>query len=491
MLAVKNLSGGYEGKRILHDISFNVAAGELFGILGPNGSGKTTLLKVISGIMAYDHGSISLKGRDLSTYSARELAKVAAVLPQHSGQAFSYRVKETVSLGRYAHQKGWFHSWSNEDEEIVQSVMAQTGIVRLQDQQIHQLSGGERQRVFLAQALAQQPEILLLDEPTNHLDLSYQKELLDLLRKWTKDCGLTVVSIFHDLNLASLYCDQLMLLDQGRISIQHVPNEVLKEDRIREVYQTAIQKQPHPRVAKPQMVLLPDFMEGEFGELQIDAKYLRVSKEIIELRSPIPLRTMSSGVVGSGTGWHQTFINRCVGHDYDCSDHRVEMKAYLKQHGYEPGETVGMMTAVRLEDAVYKLFNGNGFSVFIVITAGAGNAVDASKREGYSALYQPGTINTWIFINGNLTEEAFIQSIMTATEAKVKALHDQEIRDSVTGTLATGTSTDSILIAASQSGRELEYSGTITPLGQLIGKGVYECTVDAIRKYKRRKNNDS
>jgi iron complex transport system ATP-binding protein len=487
MLIIKNLSGGYDSQNIINDISFSVGKGELFGILGPNGSGKTTLLKMISGILPYKKGEITIKGRPLSAFSPKQLAKVVAVLPQVAGETFSYTVKETVSLGRYAHQKDWFHTWTSEDEAIVRTVMEQTGISRYHDQQIHQLSGGERQRVFLAQALAQEPEILLLDEPTNHLDLSYQKELLDLLKSWTKERELTVISIFHDLNLASLYCDRLMLLDKGRISINHTPNEVLKEERIREVYHTSIQKQPHPKVAKPQMVLLPDFQEDPL-QIQIDDRYLTVSKKFIGLVSPIPLRTMSSGVTGSGTGWHKMFINRHVDQDYDCSDHRREMRDFLKQNGFEPVDTVGMMTAVNLEDAVYRLFEGDGFSVFIVVTAGVGNTVDASRSSEHQMATIPGTINTWIFVNGHMTEEAFIQGIVTATEAKVKVLHDMEIYDSKTGTLATGTSTDSILIAATQQGLLLDFAGSITPLGKLIGKGIYECLTEAIHKYQKRKN---
>jgi iron complex transport system ATP-binding protein len=152
------------------------------------------------------------------------------------------------------------------------------------------------------------------------------------------------------------------------------------------------------------------------------------------------------------------------------------MASFLKVNGFEPSETVGMMTAVFLNDVTFKHVEGNGFSLFVVVTAGVGNAIDASKSEQHTFDQVPGTINTWIFVNGELTEEAFIQSIMTATEAKAKALHDLNIMDSVTGTIATGTSTDSILIAATQAGERLEYAGTITNLGKLVGKAVYECT---------------
>ena len=486
MLRVQDVSGGYSDESVLKDISFEVQTGELFGILGPNGSGKTTLLKMISGILPIARGDIFIKGKRLQEFNSKQLAQIVAVLSQHSQQSFSYTVKETVSLGRYAHQSGWFQTWGEMDESIVQRVMKQTGIASFQNKSIQELSGGEKQRVFLAQALAQEPEILLLDEPTNHLDLSYQKELLDLLKHWTTETGLTVLSIFHDLNLAGLYCDRLLLLENGSININHIPNEVLREERIREVYHTEIKKHPHPRVAAPQMVLLPEEKQDK-KKIQIDERLLRVTKEFIELKAPAPLRTMSSGVIGSGTGWHHTFVNRHVDKDYNCSDHRKEMADFLKEKGFEPSETVGMMTAVILEDVSYKHIEGAGFSLLVVVTAGIGNAVDASKSVQHTFEQVPGTINTWIFVNGELTEEAFIQSIMTATEAKAKALHDLNVIDEVTGTIATGTSTDSILIAATQAGELLEYAGTITALGKLIGKAVYECTAEGIRKSQKRK----
>lgn len=485
MLSVQHVSGGYSGQPVLKDLSFEVDRGELLGILGPNGSGKTTLLKMLTGILPVEQGTITLCGRKLQEYGIKQLAQMVAVLSQNSSDSFTYTVKETISLGRYAYQNGWFQTWSEKDEKIVQTVMQQTGVLRLQHKNIQELSGGEKQRVFLAQALAQEPEVLLLDEPTNHLDLSFQKELLDMLRRWTTEKKLTVISIFHDLNLAGLYCDRLLLMEKGKILIQNTPNEVLKEHRIKEVFHTDIQKHPHPQIAAPQIVLLPEAYK-QVEPIEINESLLSFSSEFIQLCSPLPLRTMSSGVLGSGTGWYQTFVNRHVGKDYNFREYRAEMAAFLSSKGFEPSETVAMMTAVFLEDVVYKPFKQDGFSILVVITAGVGNAVDASKSIEHFFQLEPGTINTWIFVNGRLTEEAFIQSIITATEAKTKALYDQQVTDEMTGTFATGTSTDSILIAASQTGARLEFAGTITPLGKLISQGVYECTTEAVIKSRKR-----
>ncbi|TKD70703.1 adenosylcobinamide amidohydrolase [Pseudalkalibacillus hwajinpoensis] len=486
MLSVNHVTGGYPGHDVLHDLSFEVKKGELLGIVGPNGSGKTTIFKMVSGILKAQSGEILLKEKPIASYSAKQLAKVLAVLPQHAEQAFPYTVKETVSLGRYAHQTGWFQMWSEHDEAVVQQTMEQTGIAAFQDQYVNELSGGERQRVFLAQALAQEPEILLLDEPTNHLDLSYQKELLDLLKKWTREQGLTVISIFHDLNLAGLYCDRLLLLEDGKINLHNNPNEVLNEERIQSVYRTNIEKHPHPTVPKPQMLLLPEKHADDLNDLVIDERYLERTDETLTLTAPFPLRTMSSGVVGSGTGWYSSFVNRHVDKSYNCTNHREEMRAFLQDHNIDPTETVGMMTAVQLEDVSYRLINHEEVSVFIVVTAGGGNAVDASRSRVHDYNPLPGTINTWIFVSGTLTDEAFIQSIMTATEAKAKVMQDQEIKDALTGTIATGTPTDSILIAATQRGAHQPYGGTITTLGKLVSEGVYTCTTEALSKHKRR-----
>lgn len=485
MYSLRKINGGYGGKQVIHDVSFEVEKGQLFGILGPNGSGKSTVLKMLSGLIPVTSGEVYLKDQPVQNYNTKEIAKIVAVLPQHAEHSFSYTVKEIVSLGRYAHQSGWFQTWSEDDEEVVQRSMKQTGVQHFAHKNITELSGGERQRVFLAQSLAQEPEILLLDEPTNHLDLSYQKELLDMLKEWTEKKGLTVISIFHDLNLAGLYCDQIVLLNDGKIVCNDKPNEVLQEARIIEVYETEVKKHGHPKVPAPQVVLIPE--EKWHNEEIITPAILMVNEEYITLQSAQPLRVMSSGVVGSGIGWYQTFVNRHVDKSYNCDDFYEEMVDFLIEKGFEPSETVGMMTAVYTYDVIYEFYEMDLFSVLIVVTAGVGNAVDASMASKHKEVVTPGTINSWIFVNGHLSEEAFIQAMMTATEAKAKVLMDLEVRDKETGTVATGTSTDSILVAATQSGEKIDFAGTVTPLGKIIGKGIYECTQKAIHKSRKRK----
>ncbi|KMY52033.1 ATP-binding cassette domain-containing protein [Peribacillus loiseleuriae] len=471
MLTVTELIGGYTREMpVLKNLTFEVARGELFGILGPNGSGKTTLLQMMSGILPYHSGEIMLKGKRLQDYRTKELARVIAVLPQHSTQAFSYTVKETVSLGRYAHQKGLLQSWSTEDEEVVQKVMKQTGVTQFQHISFEQLSGGEKQRVLLAQSLAQEPEILFLDEPTNHLDLSYQKELLDLMKRWTKKKDLTVISIFHDLNLASLYCDRLLLLDKGKIQINDKPNEVLKRERIQAIYQTEIENRPHPNLPKPQLFIVPAHLAEEQEALVINEQYLEVTDKWLVLKLPIPLKTLSSGVTGTENGWYKTFVNCHAKLTYDCKNPRKEMIGYLSSEGFNPSETVGMITDVDVQTVTACFYEEDNISTFIVVTAGKGDVVDTSRVVP--------SIHTWVFVNGCLSEGVFIQGLITATEAKVKALHDCGAE---TNTPSTEASKDSILIAASQRGTNIRHGESMASLDKLVGTGVYECTLLAMK----------
>ncbi|WP_353949086.1 ATP-binding cassette domain-containing protein [Sporolactobacillus sp. Y61] len=475
MLKLENVSGGYPGNPVLKHVSFAVQKGELFGILGPNGSGKTTLLKMLSGILPYQKGSILVKDRSIRHYTAKELAQLMAVLPQISPQNFSYTVKEVVALGRYPHQKGLLHAWGEEDEAVIQRVMKQTHVKAFENHSIRELSGGEQQRVYLAQALAQEPELLLLDEPTNHLDLSYQKGLFDLLKQWTVQKKLTVISIFHDLNLAGLYCDRLLLLQNGEVQVDARPDEVLKEARVKNVYRTEVKKMPHPKVPAPQMLLLPERDSSE--DRVLDATFLDIQEEWIAYQAPFQLRTLYSGVMGAGTGWYRSFVNRHVNQDEPRDDLEKVMALFLHKNGFEPSDTVGVMSSAFPEDVSCHLYKRDGFSLFVVVTAAAGSAVKASGGEEHAL---SGT--TWLFIHGELSEEAFIQSMITATETKVNALRDS----GVMGKTAIEGRPGHVLVAATQKGKKIGLTGPVTPLVKLISQGVEACTREALQKSRRR-----
>lgn len=486
LLDVKHLTGGYDGVDIVKDISFSVGKGEVLGILGPNGSGKTTLLKLISGLIPANNGEVLLNERPLSSYTSKELAREIAVLPQNTETSFTYCVKDIVCLGRYPYQKGFFRGRNHRDDLIVNEAMEQTQVLQFSEKYLHSLSGGEQQRVLLARALAQEPNLLLLDEPTNHLDISFQVSLLDSLREWTRKKSLTVIAILHDLNMASLYCDRILLLDTGRQIDLNKPSIVMEEEQLEQVYQTSLTRKEHPVVPKPLISLLPRNETNVNREI-LQSLTVTQSSETVIIESPIQFKTLSSAVIGAGFSWESTFVNRHVDKNYNCDDPQGEFKTFLTSRNIDPSETVGMMTAAKLEDASFVHKTEDEFSVFVMVTAGLSNAVDVSRSYyQHKQENKVGTINIWVFIEGNLKEAAFVQGMMTATEAKVKALHDEEVRDPITQTIATGTSTDSIMIAATQTGSDYPYAGTITSLGKTIGLAVYEATIEAIRRNKKR-----
>lgn len=485
MLHVQQISGGYDDVAYVKDVSFHVEKGEVLGILGPNGSGKSTMLKLISGALPLKSGNVLLQQKSLAAYTSKELAQKLAVLPQLHANTFTHTVREVVALGRYPHQSGFFSTWREEDERAVQQAMAQTSVAKYANVEMEFLSGGEQQRVFVAQALAQRADVLFLDEPTNHLDIAHQRQLLDMVRTEAKLRGLTVVSIFHDMNLAALYCDRLLLMDKGTVRMIGEPHEVLVEAQIEEVYNVDVVTRPHPKEAKPQVTILPSAYE--LKEDVVTKAHIAVTDNAIVLQSPIPLRVLSSAVYNAGLGWYETLINRSVPPTYNVEDVKEEFAAFIRQTGAVPTNAVGMMTALTTDFAVIRSFDTEAGSILVVVTAGVGKAIDVSKAYERSSTYTIGTINTWVILNAQLTDEAFVQAMMTATEAKVKALQIEEVYDNVSNTIATGTATDSILIAATQQGTQHTYGGTIAPLGKWIGKAVFETTVEAIQRYKKLK----
>jgi iron complex transport system ATP-binding protein len=488
MLQVKDISYRYQHETVLQGITFSVEKGELFGILGPNGSGKTTLLKLLSKELSPKSGTISLNGKMLSSYSQKEFARIVAVLPQTVEPSFGYTVQEAVELGRYAHQASLFPKWTDNDKKAVTEALQQVDLWEKRDKGVDSLSGGERQRVYLARALAQNPEVLLLDEPTNHMDIAQQMKLLNTLKRWTKEKKLTVIAIFHDINLACLYCDRVLLLHNGEMIGVNKPRHLVDEQTLQEVFQTSVKRQEHPSVPKPLITFLPNIEFRErCGDIR-DKVTVIADNEMITIKTMHPFKVLSSALVGAGLQWATHFVNRHVPKDYRCDDACEEMKQYLRMHDFDIHRTIGMMTAVRLEDAAYVHMKEKCFSLLTVVTAGVGNAVDISKAWEREMLTQgPGTINMMIFIDGHLTEAAYAQAMMTATEAKVKALFDEQIIDPETATPATGTSTDCIAVAASQTNTHFEYAGTITSIGKAIGRSVYEATRQALQKYRKRR----
>jgi iron complex transport system ATP-binding protein len=259
LFQVKNISGGYGYDDTIKRLTFSVKKGEFVGLIGPNGSGKTTLLKILSNVIAKNSGEITLAGEKLEKLSAKKIAQKIAVLPQSNELGFSYNVKEIVSLGRFPYRKSTiFADWSTEDEEIVLEAMEHTNIGEYASSSYHELSGGEKQRVLLARALAQKPQLLLLDEPANHLDIKHQVYLFSLLKKFTSS-NKSVLAVFHDINMASLYCDRLLVMKQGRIVEEMNVAEGINIDCLRDVFEMSFVKIQHPVTKRDMVIFDPNY----------------------------------------------------------------------------------------------------------------------------------------------------------------------------------------------------------------------------------------
>ncbi len=249
---------GRERAWTLDHLSFHVEAGEILGVVGPNGSGKSSLLKVLSGYLPAGEGDVRLGGLSLGTRSQADIARLVAVVPQEYQQVFPFTVAESVLMGRFPHRTARWWSMGIGDETAgdlacAHHAMVETDVVSLADRLVSDLSGGERQRVMIARALAQAPKILLLDEPTAFLDLQHQIEICSILRRLKEERGLTVVLVSHDLNLASQYCDRILMLKAGALFRLGTPHEVIGVDALRAVYGCDVLIDRHPESGVPRV----------------------------------------------------------------------------------------------------------------------------------------------------------------------------------------------------------------------------------------------
>ncbi len=237
MLEILNLSCGYDGRnKTIDGINFSVSGGEIISITGPNGSGKSTLLRAICGIMPFCRGEILVDGVSTDSMKKVEISQKIALLSQ-LGTSFDYAdfsVYDTVMLGRFSHKKN-FGGYSKTDIEKTENALKMTDTYELREKSITKLSGGQLQRVMLARTFAQEPKIILLDEPSNYLDLKHQLSLLGILKNWVnKDRA--VISVFHDLTLATNISDRILLMDKGEIILDCPPKEFCSSEILSKTY---------------------------------------------------------------------------------------------------------------------------------------------------------------------------------------------------------------------------------------------------------------
>ena len=237
MITADDISFAYGSSVVLDGVRVAAGPGQVVGLIGPNGSGKTTLLRTLYAALSPRAGMVSLDGIPIGDLAQREIAKRLSVVVQEGSGEMPMTVAETVLLGRSPHLST-FQRHSAEDYRIAADALTRVGTRHLADRVFAGLSGGEKQRVLIARALAQQADHLLLDEPTNHLDIRYQHEVLQLVRA----LDVTTVVVLHDLNLAARYCDEVVLLDGGRVSAAGTPNDVLRPEILEPVYRIGVQR---------------------------------------------------------------------------------------------------------------------------------------------------------------------------------------------------------------------------------------------------------
>jgi len=255
-ITVDNISFGYEpATPVVRDVSLTVHRGEFLSLVGPNGSGKTTLLRLLDRIYIPQRGSITLDGQPLAKFSRTAIARRIAFVPQDNTIQFPFTVAEVVLMGRAPHSGGMAFENAH-DREVAGAMMALTDVAPLAAHPVMNLSGGERQRVFIARALAQEPQIILLDEPNAHLDIAHQVEMFRIIKRLNTEQGLTVISVSHDLNLAAAYSDRIAMMVGGTLAALGAPAEVLTGERIREVFHTPVIVDTHPVHGAPRVSLL-------------------------------------------------------------------------------------------------------------------------------------------------------------------------------------------------------------------------------------------
>ena len=237
LLTVERATIGRCGRALQANLSFSVARGGLLAVLGRNGVGKSTLLATLQGDLAPLSGRVLLHGRPPGEFTARERARLVAVLPEAELLPYDFQVETVVELGRLPH-RGLTGRFTDADHRAIERAVAATDIAALLTRGINELSAGERQRVLLARALAQEPELLFLDEPTAHLDPGRQAEVMTALRRLSVERALAVVAVLHDPNLASRFADQILLLGTNGPIACGAPTTVITEPALAAAYGT-------------------------------------------------------------------------------------------------------------------------------------------------------------------------------------------------------------------------------------------------------------
>lgn len=234
MIEIKNITKKYGNKAVVDNVSFNIEEGKITSLIGPNGAGKSTLLSMLTPIGKKDAGQVFIDGNKLEDWDKKELSKKIAILKQSNNLNIRLTIKELVEFGRFPYCDGRL---KKEDHKFVEEAINYMGLDEFKDRYLDELSGGQRQRAFIAMVIAQNTEYILLDEPLNNLDIKHSVEMMKVLRRLAKELNKTVVIVMHDINFASCYSDNIVVMKDGQLVKDDMTDEVINKELLEEIYE--------------------------------------------------------------------------------------------------------------------------------------------------------------------------------------------------------------------------------------------------------------
>lgn len=234
MITVKNLVKKYGNKAVVDNVSLNIEKGKITSFIGPNGAGKSTVLSIMARIMEKDSGNIIIDDKNIDAWDTKELAKKISILKQANNINVRLTIKEIVSFGRYPHSQGRL---TEEDYEYIDKAIEYMELKDIENKYLDELSGGQRQRAYIAMVIAQNTEYVLLDEPLNNLDMKHSVSMMKVFRNLVDELGKTVIIVMHDINFASVYSDNIVILKNGQVAKEDITDNIIDKNILEEIYE--------------------------------------------------------------------------------------------------------------------------------------------------------------------------------------------------------------------------------------------------------------
>ena len=315
ILRFDHVAAGYGQREVLRDVTLSIREGEFAGLIGSNGTGKSTLIKCVSGLLPLKRGSITICGKENTSLKSRQRAQMVAVVPQSYHVEYDFTVEDIVMMGRNPYLS-FRKKEGQKDRDIVARAMEMTNTEVFFKRCYNELSGGERQRVILARAIAQQPRIILLDEPTSALDVHHQIEVMELITKLNREEHMTVLAVLHDINMASRFCQRMIMLKDGVVYTDGTPREVIDRPNMESLYDMKLMIRESPLFSKPEIVPIR-VMEEEKTGVPLRIHIICGATEAVRLIEELDARgyTLTAGVLNKQSeDWNicQELGIRCV-----------------------------------------------------------------------------------------------------------------------------------------------------------------------------------